>query len=104
MKKNNFRKMTKEERVNMYGGFSWLSLIPAATSLIQTVVGAGISIYQAVTSKSGSVSFGGSKTIIQKATPVAKATSTSKVASTAPTSGESIHERGHHIARSFTAY
>ncbi len=64
--KNEFKPLTKKERVETYGGFAWLLALPAIAAITQTVVSCGIAIYQAVKEKSGSVSFGGSKTITQK--------------------------------------
>ncbi|CAM9142946.1 hypothetical protein [Mycoplasma todarodis] len=64
--KKEFIPMTKEERIKTYGGFAWLAAIPVIATLVQTVVSSGVAIYQAVREKSGSVSFGGSKTITQK--------------------------------------
>ncbi|NQZ28982.1 MAG: hypothetical protein HRT98_01210 [Mycoplasmatales bacterium] len=64
--KKEFIPMTKEERIKTYGGFAWLAAIPAIATLVQTVVSSGVAIFQAVHQKSGSVSFGGSKTITQK--------------------------------------
>ncbi|TCG10425.1 hypothetical protein [Mycoplasma todarodis] len=64
--KNEFKPLTKEERVEVYGGFAWMAAIPLVISAVQTAVSCGVAIYQAVHQKTGSVSFGGSRTITQK--------------------------------------
>ncbi len=61
-----FKPMTRRERIETYGGFAWLAALPVIATLVQTVVSSGVAIYQAVSQKTGSVSFGGSKTIAQK--------------------------------------
>ncbi len=88
MKENNFLKMSSKEQANTYGGFAFLALFTAVTSFIQVIVSSSIAIYQAVEKKSGSVSFGGSKTITQKNEPTTK-----KVA-----------VKGHAAPPSFSAY
>ncbi len=67
--KKEFIPLTKKERVETYGGFAWLALVPAIVTLTQTLVSSGIAIFQAIKNKTGSVSFGGSKTITQKNPP-----------------------------------
>ncbi len=88
----NFKELSKKERVETYGGFAWLAAIPLIAGILQTVVSSGIAIYQAIAKKSGSVSYGGSKTITQKY-PEEHATS-SKVSS----------KKSSSIASIFTAY
>ncbi len=57
--KNKFKLLSKEERANTYGGFAWMVFLPILISLVQTLVTAGIGIYQAASNKTGSVSMGG---------------------------------------------
>ncbi|MCP4337209.1 MAG: hypothetical protein GY679_05180 [Mycoplasma sp.] len=83
MVKNKFVKMTKEEKAETYGGFAVLSLLNTAALLIQTLVGSAIAIYQVVKHKTGSVSFGGSKTITNKEIK-ASHSSTKKTHSSSP--------------------
>ncbi len=80
MKQNKFIKMNEKEQANSYGGFLFVAIVTAVVSVAQLLVTSGLAIYQAVTKKSGSVSFGGSRTITNKETVVAKPAKTKSAA------------------------